>query len=108
MDFNNIFVQVVPLYTQVNFWVTLGVTLLVWYAVAVGFAHLLFGAGQRGAVESARQGMGVSLFLIAVALACGAYFLFRPADLIYMIALAVTFLILAVLVSAVFTRMGKE
>lgn len=108
MEFNDVFGQVVPLYTQVNFWATLGVTLLVWYAVAVGFAHLLFGAGRRSAVDSARQGMGFSLLLIGVALACGAYFLFRPADLIYMIALAVTFLILGVLVSAMFTRMGKE
>lgn len=108
MDFNNIFGQVVPLYTQVNFWITLGVTLLVWYAAALGFAHLLFGAGRRGAVASARQGMSFSLLLVIAALACGAYFLFRPADLIYMIAVSVTFLILALLVSALFSRMGKE
>ncbi|ACO47742.1 hypothetical protein DEDE109153_17760 [Deinococcus deserti] len=108
MELNSIFGQLVPLYTQVGFWTTVGLTLLVWYAAAVGFAHLLFGAGRSGAVESARKGMGFALFLIAVGLACGMYFLFRPADVIYMAAITVTFLILAVLVSAVFSRMGKE
>lgn len=108
MGFNDIFGQVVPLYTQVGFWITVGVTLLVWYAAAVAFAHALFGAGRRTAVDSAKQGMGLALLLIGVALACGMYFLFRPADLIYMVAITVTFLVLAALVSAIFTRMGKE
>lgn len=108
MGFNDIVGQVVPLYTQVNFWAMVGVTLLVWYLAAVGFAHVLFGAGRRTAVDSAKQGMGFSLFLIGVALACGAYFLFKPADLIYMAAVTVTFLIVAVLVSVVFSRMSKE
>lgn len=108
LELGNFFGQIVPLYKQVNFWVTVGVTLLVWYLAAVGLAHVLFGAGRRTAVDSAKQSMGFALLLIGVALACGMYFLFKPADLIYMSAITVTFLLLAVLVSAVFTRMGKE
>lgn len=108
MDLSSVFSQIVPLYTQVGFWVTVGVTLLVWYAAAVGFAHILFGAGGRAPVLAAKQGMGFSLFLIALGLACGMYFLFKPADLIYMSAITVTFLLLAALVAMVFSRMSKE
>ncbi|OLV18462.1 hypothetical protein [Deinococcus marmoris] len=108
MDLNNIFSQVWPLYAQTNFWVTLLITALVWYAVAVGLAHVLFGAGRRNAVEAARQGMGLSLLLVAVALACGVWFLFRPADLIYMVAICVTFLIVSLLLFAVFSKLGAE
>lgn len=108
MDFSSIVNQVVPLYTQVNFWVTIALTALVWYFVAVGFAHLLFGAGHRTPVNSARQGMLLSLLLLFSALALATYFLFKPADLIYMIAVSVTFLILTLIVMAIFTKLGAE
>ncbi|MFT2721523.1 hypothetical protein ACMT4L_16125 [Deinococcus sp. A31D244] len=108
MNLGNIFGPVVPLFTQVNFWITVAVTMLLWYAAAVGFAHVLFGAGSRTPVDSARQGMGFSLLLLFAGLACAVYFLFKPADLMYMIAVSVTFLLLTLLVSAVLTRMGGE
>ncbi|WP_420596739.1 hypothetical protein [Deinococcus sp.] len=108
MDFNSVVAQVTPLYTQLNFWLTVGLTVLIWYVVAAVLAHILFGAGRRNPVESARQGMGMALLLLLVALACGAYFLFRPADLIYMVAVSLTFLVLALLVFALFSRLGAE
>ncbi|MFC6804027.1 hypothetical protein ACFQDE_21690 [Deinococcus caeni] len=52
--------------------------------------------------------MSLSLILLVVGLGCAAYFLFKPADLMYMVAVSVTFLLLTLLVSAVFTRMGVE
>ncbi|GAA5440619.1 hypothetical protein Dcae01_02136 [Deinococcus caeni] len=108
MNLATFFGPVVPLFTQVNFWVTVAVTMLLWYGVAVGLAHILFGAGGRTPVASARQGMSLSLILLVVGLGCAAYFLFKPADLMYMVAVSVTFLLLTLLVSAVFTRMGVE
>ncbi|MFC6804026.1 hypothetical protein ACFQDE_21685 [Deinococcus caeni] len=45
MNLATFFGPVVPLFTQVNFWVTVAVTMLLWYGVAVGLAHILFGAG---------------------------------------------------------------
>ncbi len=108
MNFGDITNQIIPLYTQTQFWITVALTLLVWYGVAVGFAHILFGAGQRTPVASARQGMWISLFLLFVALAAATYFLFRPADLVYMIAVSVTFLILTILVVAIFSKLGVE
>ncbi|MCD0168596.1 hypothetical protein [Deinococcus sp. 23YEL01] len=108
MNLATIFGPVVPLFTQVNFWITVAVTMLLWYGVAVGLAHILFGAGGRTPVDSARQGMGFSLLLLFAGLACAVYFLFKPADLMYMIAVSVTFLLLTLLVSAIFTRMGVE
>ncbi|GGM58073.1 hypothetical protein GCM10008956_37060 [Deinococcus arenae] len=108
MNLGGVFGSVWPLYSQVNFWITLLLTMLVWYGVAVGLAHALFGAGRRTPVDAAKQGMSLSLLLLFVALACGAYFLFRPADLVYMISICVTFLLLTLIVSAVFSRMGVE
>ncbi|PTA68590.1 hypothetical protein [Deinococcus arcticus] len=108
MDFNSIFGQVVPMYTQVNFWVTLAVTLVVWYAAAVGFAHVLFGGGARTPVNSAKQGMLLALLLVLTALAAGTYYLFMPADLIYMVTVSVTFLLLSLILSALFSKMGAE
>lgn len=108
MNLNALFGQVIPLYSQVNFWMTVAVTLIVWYAASVGLAHALFGAGRRKAVEAAKQGMLLALLLLGVGLACAAYFLFKPADLMYMIAVSVTFLLLALIVAAVFGRLGVE
>lgn len=108
MDLNNLFSQVWPLYTQTNFWITLLITVLVWYVVALGLTHLLFGAGGRSAVGSARLGMGFSVVLIAAALAGGVWFLFRPADLIYTVAICVTFLLVSLLMFAVFSKLGAE
>ncbi|MCD0157134.1 hypothetical protein [Deinococcus sp. 6GRE01] len=108
MNLATIFGPVVPLFTQVNFWITVAVTMLLWYGVAVGLAHILFGAGRRTPVTAAKHGMQFSLLIWAVGLGCAAYFLFKPADLMYMIAVSVTFLLLTLLVSAVFTRMGVE
>lgn len=106
MNFGDLVNQVVPLYTQMNFWITVALTVLLWYGVAVGFAHLLFGAGGREAVASARQGMWMSLGLLFVALALATYFLFKPADLVYMVAVSVTFLVLTLIVAAIFSRLG--
>ena len=108
MDFNNIFGQVIPLYTQVNFWLTILGTVLLWYAVSVALAHAFFGAGNRSAVEAANQGMNFSLLLLAVALAAGAYFLFKPADLIYLVAVTLTFVLLAAILHVLFSRMGAR
>lgn len=108
MNLATLFGPVVPLFTQVNFWITVAVTMLLWYGVAVGLAHILFGAGSRTPLNSAKQGMGLALVLLFAGLACAVYFLFKPADLMYMIAVSVTFLLLTLLVSAVFTRMGVE
>ena len=108
MNFGDLTNQIVPLFTQTQFWITVGLTTLIWYGVAVGFAHILFGAGNRAPVASARQGMWLSLLLLFVGLALATYFLFRPADLVYMIAVSVTFLILTILVVAIFSKLGVE
>lgn len=108
MDFNDIFKQVVPLYTQLNFWLTILGTVLLWYAVSVAFAHVFFGAGNRSAVEAANQGMNIALLLLAVALAAGAYFLFKPTDLIYLGAVTLTFLLLAIILHVIFSKMGAR
>ena len=105
---NDFFAGAAPLFTQLNFWVTVLVTLLVWYGLSVGLAHMLFGAGNRAPIHAARQGMTLALLLVIVVLACGAWFLFQPSDLVYLIAITVTTLILTLLVLAVFTRLGKE
>jgi hypothetical protein len=105
---NDILSQIWPLYGQTNFYVTVAVTLLIWYVVALGFAHLTFGAGRKTPVACARQGMWLSLLVMGLALAASAYFLFQPLNLVYMSAITVTFLLLAVVLSLIFSRMGKE
>ena len=108
MDFNAVVAQVTPLYTQLNFWLTVGLTILVWYFVALGLSHLLFGAGQRAPLDSARLGMNLALLVVFVALGCMAFFLLKPSDLIYALAISLTFLVLAVIVLAIFSRLGAE
>lgn len=105
---NAILGQIWPLYSQTNFYITVAIALLVWYLVALAFAHLTFGAGKKSPVTAARHSMWLSLLVMGLALAAGAYFLLQPLNLIYMSAITFTFLLLAVVLSLIFSRMGKE
>jgi len=98
--------DLLPLYTQTGFWLTIALTVVVWYLLALAFAHLLFGAGNREPVASATQGMFASLLIMVVLLFCYAFFFFRVSDWLYAAAVSVTFLLLAVVVSALFVRLG--
>ncbi|WP_424950574.1 hypothetical protein [Deinococcus sp.] len=95
-----------PLYTQTGFWLTIALTVVVWYLLSLAFAHLLVGSSNREPVTAANQGMTLSVVIMVVLLFCYAFFFFRASDWLYALAVSVTFLILAVLVSAVFTRLG--
>ena len=96
-----------PLYTQTGFWLTIALTVAAWYLLSLGFAHLLFGSGNREGVASATQGMSLSLIIVAALLFCYAFFFFRASDWLYAVAVSVTFLLLALLVSVLFTRLGR-
>lgn len=96
-----------PLYTQTGFWLTIALTVVVWYLLSLALAHLLFGSGNREPVASASQGMTMALLLMVVLLFCYAFF-FRASDWLYAVAVSVTFLLLALLVSVLFTRLGSR
>lgn len=106
--FNQFWNQAGALYLQTSFWLTLALTVVVWYLAALAFSHLLFGAGNREAVASARSGMWLSLLLILTSLVCLSYFLYRPADWVYALVVSLTFLVLGVLLVAIFGRLGRE
>ena len=97
-----------PLYTQTGFWLTIALTVVVWYLLSLALAHLLFGSGNREPVASASQGMTMALLLMVVLLFCYAFFFFRASDWLYAVAVSVTFLLLALLVSVLFTRLGSR
>ncbi|MFC4452349.1 hypothetical protein [Deinococcus sonorensis] len=97
-----------PHFVQLDFWITVAITILVWYGLAVGLAHLLAGAGGREALQAARQSMPLALLLVMVGLLISEYFLFNPNNFPYLVAVAVATLLLTLLVLTVFGRLGKD
>jgi membrane-associated HD superfamily phosphohydrolase len=102
------FNQLVPTFSQATFWITLAASLLCWYALAVLFAHLLFGSGNREAVPAVKGGMSLSLLLMLGLLAVSVIFVINPYNWFYLATLLPVFLLIALLLVLIFGRLGAK
>lgn len=103
----DMFDQITPLYTQPGFWLRLLGMVLLWYVLALAFAHLFFGAG-REAVASAKGAMWLALGIVLVVLGLSAWFWWSPSELLYTLVITVTFLLVTLLILWAFTRLGSR
>ena len=64
-----------PLLSNITFYLACAIAVFVWYGVAVGVAHLLFGQG-REAIEAAGFGAWASVLVTTTLAALAGYFIF--------------------------------
>ena len=107
MDINSFLGQLWPIYSQTQFWLTALGGLVAWYLMALALSHLMVGGGKEP-VSAVSTAMFTALMIGLVLLAVSAWFLIRPADLIYMVALSVTFGLLALILTLTFSSLGRR
>lgn len=104
MDYLN---EALGWYSETQFWVRLGVGIVVWYVASLIFAHLLFGGG-REAVPSVKTGMWLSMGVIFLALLGGSYYWLTPGNWVAVITLGLTYFLVVLLLTVVLGRFGGE
>jgi hypothetical protein len=75
-----IFNQVLSVFQDTGFYLRMLGGLLLWYILAVGLAHLLFGSGQE-AVRATVLGSWLSIVLVTVAAVLASLYLWSSAPL---------------------------
>ncbi|MFC6619277.1 hypothetical protein [Deinococcus radiophilus] len=107
MNVNSFFDQLWPIYSQTQFWLTALAGLALWYLMSLALAHMMVGGGKEP-VSAVSTAMFTALIVGLVLLAVSAWFLIRPTDLIYMVALSVTFGLLALILTLTFSSLGRR
>lgn len=105
---NTFFAAAWPHFTQLQFWISVAVTLLVWYVLSLAFAHLLAGAGNREPVAAARTAMPLGLIVMVIGLAVSEYFLLNPGNVPYLAAVTVASLLITAVLLVIFNRLGRD
>ncbi|GGJ26076.1 hypothetical protein [Deinococcus roseus] len=95
------------LYQQTEFWLRLAGGVVIWYFVAILFAHLLFGGG-REAVPSTKSGMWLSMGVIFLVLIGGCYYWLTPGNWVAVITLGITYVLIVLVLTLALGRFGGE
>lgn len=104
MDFSSVMNGIPPLLSVWKFWTPALAGLVLWYAVAVGIAHLSVGSG-REPVESAVLGAWISVFMVVIGAILWSIFLQSSASLA--VALGVFLLVIPIVLTLVLNRSSR-
>ena len=98
--------SVLGLFSDSLFYARLAVGLLLWYLVAVAFAHLFFGRGSMEVTDAAVTGAFFAMGLVAIAAALLGFYVWGSVTLA--VGLGVTMLVLPFVLTLGLRQLGKR